>query len=62
MFSLYGVGEAVGAVTPVPGLLAGRPALGMHGAATVGEAFPAETEIVLPGGVVDPAELVIEPG
>jgi hypothetical protein len=56
------VGEGVGAVTPVPGLLAGLPALGIHGAATVAEALPGVPALVLPGGVVEPAEFVVEPG
>ena len=47
---------------PVPGLLAGLPALGMHGAATVFETFPGVPLVELPGGVVEPAEFVVEPG
>src|SRR5579864_2329032 len=56
-----GLGDGVGGVTPVPGLLAGTPAPGMHGLATVDDTLPELPAFVLPGGVVDPAEFVVEP-
>lgn len=47
-------------MVPLPGLLAGTPVPGGQGA--VGEAVAGVPLFVLPGGVVEPAEFVVEPG
>src|SRR5262249_1534848 len=57
-----GDGDGVGAVTPVPGLVAGMPALGIQGFVTVVVVLPGVPALVLPGGVVEPAGFVIDPG
>src|SRR5262249_39298823 len=57
-----GLGDGVGVVTPVPGLVAGTPALGRQGVVTVAVVFLGVPALVLPGGVVEPAGFVINPG